>query len=339
MEEGTISSPNLINLDLGGGEDLGLGWHLALRVATRTSGKFLVGELSSRFLADVSANSAKTCSSSSTRSPTIRSLVDVLYTRAMFTAGTSRLASSSIPRACSGALALRKAATPGRAQARFFNSSGHSSTASSSSSSRIAVVAAGIVGGSALYLTLNGRSRTLELQGGSRPSYSERLTTRSKASSQKSASAEQEDKKALAGEPSNEVEASQGTGAFAASLSSTEAAPEAAEVVVEGSDASSGQAAFNPETGEINWDCPCLGGMAHGSCGEEFKAAFSCFVYSEKEPKGIECVDRFKAMQECFRKHPEEYAEEIADDDRAAAEEADEEEQASSSDGVKSNSD
>jgi hypothetical protein len=22
--------------------------------------------------------------------------------------------------------------------------------------------------------------------------------------------------------------------------------------------------AFNPETGEINWDCPCLGGMAHG---------------------------------------------------------------------------
>ena len=25
---------------------------------------------------------------------------------------------------------------------------------------------------------------------------------------------------------------------------------------------------------EINWDCPCLGGMAHGPCGEEFKAAF-----------------------------------------------------------------
>lgn len=24
------------------------------------------------------------------------------------------------------------------------------------------------------------------------------------------------------------------------------------------------QGAFNPETGEINWDCPCLGGMAHG---------------------------------------------------------------------------
>ena len=29
-------------------------------------------------------------------------------------------------------------------------------------------------------------------------------------------------------------------------------------------------AAFNPETGEINWDCPCLGGMAKPPCGEAF---------------------------------------------------------------------
>ena len=54
------------------------------------------------------------------------------------------------------------------------------------------------------------------------------------------------------------------------------------------------QGAFNEETGEINWDCPCLGGMAHGPCGEEFKAAFSCFVYSNEEPKGMECIDKFK---------------------------------------------
>lgn len=54
------------------------------------------------------------------------------------------------------------------------------------------------------------------------------------------------------------------------------------------------QGAFNPETGEINWDCPCLGGMAHGPCGDEFKAAFSCFVYSDQEPKGVECIDKFK---------------------------------------------
>merc|ERR1712093_173303 len=74
------------------------------------------------------------------------------------------------------------------------------------------------------------------------------------------------------------------------------------------------QAAFNPETGEINWDCPCLGGMAHGVCGEEFKEAFSCFVYSQEEPKGGECIDKFRGMQECFRAHPEVYGEVIEDD-------------------------
>ena len=63
----------------------------------------------------------------------------------------------------------------------------------------------------------------------------------------------------------------------------------------EGSEEESGQAAaFNPETGEINWDCPCLGGMADGPCGENLKAAFSCFVFSTEEPKGMDCIDKFK---------------------------------------------
>ncbi|CCJ29425.1 unnamed protein product, partial [Pneumocystis jirovecii] len=65
--------------------------------------------------------------------------------------------------------------------------------------------------------------------------------------------------------------------------------------------------AFDPKTGEINWDCPCLGGMAHGPCGEEFKSAFSCFVYSKEEPKGIECIEKFQVMQNCFKKYPEIY--------------------------------
>lgn len=69
--------------------------------------------------------------------------------------------------------------------------------------------------------------------------------------------------------------------------------------------------AYDPETGEINWDCPCLGGMANGPCGEEFKTAFSCFVYSKEEPKGIECIEKFSAMQNCFREHPDVYAEEL----------------------------
>ncbi|KAH6676291.1 hypothetical protein B0J14DRAFT_585219 [Halenospora varia] len=88
------------------------------------------------------------------------------------------------------------------------------------------------------------------------------------------------------------------------------------------------QGAFNPETGEINWDCPCLGGMAHGPCGEEFKAAFSCFVYSNEDPKGVECIDKFKGMQDCFRQHPEMYGAELEDDEAEVEEELKAREQA-----------
>ncbi|KAI8641381.1 hypothetical protein BD408DRAFT_418189 [Parasitella parasitica] len=87
------------------------------------------------------------------------------------------------------------------------------------------------------------------------------------------------------------------------------------DVEEKGQDNQDASSAFNPETGEINWDCPCLGGMAQGPCGEEFKAAFSCFVYSEAEPKGLDCVEKFKGMQDCFRLHPDVYGDEIDDDE------------------------
>ncbi|KAJ7072247.1 hypothetical protein C8F01DRAFT_1103127 [Mycena amicta] len=77
-------------------------------------------------------------------------------------------------------------------------------------------------------------------------------------------------------------------------------------------DRSQDTGAYNPETGEINWDCPCLGGMADGPCGPEFRAAFSCFIYSEHEPKGLDCVEKFQGMQSF-------YASEIADDEAAEA--------------------
>ncbi|KAF9982662.1 Oxidoreductase [Mortierella antarctica] len=80
-------------------------------------------------------------------------------------------------------------------------------------------------------------------------------------------------------------------------------------------------AAFNPETGEINWDCPCLGGMAKPPCGEAFKEAFSCFVFSTSEPKGFDCVEKFQAMQECFKAHPDVYGDELDKDDDDEAEE------------------
>ncbi|CAK9822770.1 Mitochondrial intermembrane space import and assembly protein 40-B [Anthophora retusa] len=56
--------------------------------------------------------------------------------------------------------------------------------------------------------------------------------------------------------------------------------------------------------GEINWNCPCLGGMATGPCGLEFREAFSCYHYSTAEPKGSDCYDAFKTMQTCMIQYP-----------------------------------
>ncbi|XP_040058998.1 mitochondrial intermembrane space import and assembly protein 40 [Gasterosteus aculeatus] len=59
--------------------------------------------------------------------------------------------------------------------------------------------------------------------------------------------------------------------------------------------------------GDVNWNCPCLGGMASGPCGSQFKEAFSCFHYSKEEVKGSECIDHFRDMQECMQRYPELY--------------------------------
>lgn len=59
--------------------------------------------------------------------------------------------------------------------------------------------------------------------------------------------------------------------------------------------------------GDINWDCPCLGGMASGPCGVEFRNAFSCFHYSKAEPKGSDCYEAFLSMQECMSNYPSLY--------------------------------
>ncbi|KAL8749178.1 MAG: hypothetical protein Q9199_007844 [Rusavskia elegans] len=86
------------------------------------------------------------------------------------------------------------------------------------------------------------------------------------------------------------------------------------------------EGAFNEETGEINWDCPCLGGMAHGPCGDQFRTAFSCFVFSKEDPKGMDCIEHFKGMQDCFREYPEIYGGELEDDEVEKAIQGQEEE-------------
>ncbi|KAG7297326.1 hypothetical protein JYU34_019298 [Plutella xylostella] len=69
--------------------------------------------------------------------------------------------------------------------------------------------------------------------------------------------------------------------------------------------------------GSINWGCPCLGGMATGPCGPQFREAFTCFHYSEAEPKGSECYEKFSVMQECMSNYPELYGKD--DDEESPA--------------------
>lgn len=68
--------------------------------------------------------------------------------------------------------------------------------------------------------------------------------------------------------------------------------------------------------GSINWGCPCLGGMATGPCGIQFREAFSCFHYSEADPKGSDCYEKFSVMQQCMAEYPDLYGRD--DDDELA---------------------
>ncbi|KAM3877836.1 mitochondrial intermembrane space import and assembly protein 40-like [Diretmus argenteus] len=85
------------------------------------------------------------------------------------------------------------------------------------------------------------------------------------------------------------------------------AAPSSAELVQEDPNDPYEERGLILPSGEINWNCPCLGGMASGPCGSEFKDAFSCFHYSTEEAKGSDCLEQFGAMQECMQRYPELY--------------------------------
>ncbi|XP_028635433.1 mitochondrial intermembrane space import and assembly protein 40-like [Grammomys surdaster] len=86
--------------------------------------------------------------------------------------------------------------------------------------------------------------------------------------------------------------------------------PSNAELVVDDPSDPNAEYGLVQPNGNINWNCPCLGGMASGPCGEHFKSAFSCFHYSTEEVKGSDCAGQFQAMQECMQKYPDIYPQE-----------------------------
>jgi len=51
-----------------------------------------------------------------------------------------------------------------------------------------------------------------------------------------------------------------------------------------------------------------------GVCGEQFVGSFSCFVKSQAEEKGADCVTFFKDLQQCMATHPEAFQEFFAEE-------------------------
>lgn len=84
--------------------------------------------------------------------------------------------------------------------------------------------------------------------------------------------------------------------------------------------------------GEINWTCPCLGGLPYGPCGFEFREFFSCLPQFSKEAsevngdqekkdenrKAEECFPKFTAMKQCFAQFPKLYPPDEDDDELMA---------------------
>lgn len=48
--------------------------------------------------------------------------------------------------------------------------------------------------------------------------------------------------------------------------------------------------------------------MATGPCGVEFREAFTCFHYSNADPKGSDCLDPFRQMSDCMAQYPNVYS-------------------------------
>lgn len=199
-------------------------------------------------------------------------------------------------------------------------SSGSSKWATGKTASTVGSIVALAAGGVCLG-SMIGDSNKLRLEGASkRKAYSERMILKEKGGESSKGGESKKEAKPQQGEEkkSEQAEEQEKEGKLEKTKEQKQEkeVEEAAPVDMEDlSQDASQQSAFDPETNTINWDCPCLGGMAQGPCGEEFKEAFSCFVFSEEEVKGVDCIDKFKGMQDCFRKYPEHYKEELEDEE------------------------
>lgn len=50
---------------------------------------------------------------------------------------------------------------------------------------------------------------------------------------------------------------------------------------------------------------PPTADLRDGPCGQPFVSAFTCFIKSQHEEKGMDCIYHFKSFQECLNQHPD----------------------------------
>jgi intermembrane space import and assembly protein 40 len=61
-------------------------------------------------------------------------------------------------------------------------------------------------------------------------------------------------------------------------------------------------------------ECPCVAELRDGPCGEAFTEAFVCFIKSQAEEKGSDCVSPFIALQKCVQANKDAFAKYDLDD-------------------------
>ena len=65
------------------------------------------------------------------------------------------------------------------------------------------------------------------------------------------------------------------------------------------------------DDGRPNFECPCLGSLPHGPCGEFFRQSFSCWLKYKDSPDDLgfknECQPKFIAWTRCNDQYPDMY--------------------------------
>jgi mitochondrial intermembrane space import and assembly protein 40 len=71
----------------------------------------------------------------------------------------------------------------------------------------------------------------------------------------------------------------------------------------------------------IDWECSCLSyyhSAIRGPCGEQFKNAFACVNYTDREQKVIECQPFWNQYYACVRADKESSAKASSSDERSS---------------------